>query len=319
VDLQYWRYMEETHPVYDRPPDVEAWPFAQPLPVRGGHELLPDPYREAEEAEAAGLIDEPLHMSIEGLPRLDWYQNAAGHTVLTLRLFSAYAEDMDVSEVVAAARTMFEDFKLHSRGPLTRADLRDLEHPYGYGTPDEPQSWARLQAPRKVPRYPVVKRREGLRRVSLGHVRGIRGSVATMAVVNRDTGKFERDWRWTYTVSGAGVTLTFWNERVSETGAPVAWFLAHGTIWMQTAPGRWCRRGTGLRWCRRGGRRRCARRWPADVTRVSTEWRQFNEQTTVDAGRDEGDVRPPGEGLRCEQASEVSEGSAGGREVHAEG
>jgi len=235
MDLQYWRFMERTHPVYERPPEAEAWEFARPLPVRGGWALHADPYREAEEEEAAGLIEEPLHMSIEGMPALDWYQNAAGHTVLTLRLFSAYAEDMDLTEIVAAARAMFDDFKAHSRGPLDRADLARLGHPYGYGEPGAP-TWARLQTPRKVPRYAVSGTQ--MRRVSLGHVRGIRGSVPTMSVVNRDTGEFERDWRWTYTVSGVGITLTFWNERLSGAGAPVAWFLLHGTIWMQ-AHGPW--------------------------------------------------------------------------------
>ncbi len=235
MDVTYWRFLDETHPLYDRPADATRWEFA----TRG---LVPEPYRTPSDTETVQLPsgqpypqEEPLHMAVTGLPALDWYQNASGHTVLTMRLHSEFVADMDLSAVVTAARAMFEDFKRLSEGPLTYTDLRKLNHPYGYGAPDEPSSWAKLRRPRKVPRYAVVERRG---RVSVGHIRGIRGSVPTLAVVNRQTGEFYRSWRWTYSVRGDGLTLTFWNERRSERGAPVAWFLAHGTRYMQ-AHGPW--------------------------------------------------------------------------------
>jgi len=239
VDLSYWHYLEQAHPVYDRPPEAERWEFATPG-------LTPAPYEVPPEEEAPVTLDtgqpypqrELLQMHFEVSPSLEWHQSAAGNTVLTMHLSSDLMGDMDLGDVVQAARAMFDDFKAHSRGPLTRYDLRDLGHPYGYGAPDEPPTWEKLGRPREVPRFPQVLREGQLRRVSLGHVRGMRGSVPTMSVVNRDTREFERSWRWTYSVRGDGLTLVFWNERKSERGSPISWFLAHGTIWMQ-AHGPW--------------------------------------------------------------------------------
>ncbi|MEA3400818.1 MAG: hypothetical protein U9R79_06165 [Armatimonadota bacterium] len=235
MDLAHWRYIEATHPVYDRPVDVERWEFA----TAG---LEPDEYQVPEEEEAEELPtgqpypqQEPLHMDVEGMPSLDWYQkDASGNTILTMRLNSPWVGRMDLRELVAQARAMFEAFKRLSRGPLSYDDLEALRHPYGYGIPGEPFSWERLTRPRKVPRYRVTL----LGRRSLGHIRGMRGSVPTMSVVNIHTGEFERAWRWTYSMRGDGLTLTFWNQRKSERGAPVAWFLAHATYKMQ-AHGPW--------------------------------------------------------------------------------
>jgi hypothetical protein len=220
VDLTHWRFLDSSHPAYDRPPDADNWAFALPR-------MTPDDY----DTDEDGTVSEPLHMDLDAIPSADWYQrDGSGNTVLTLRLNSRHAAGMDMQEVVGIARDMMEGFRAHSQGPLGYDALAELGHPYGYAAPNQRKTWADLGVPRKVPRYYNGR--------SLGHIRGLRGSVPTMSVVNRHTGDFLRGWRWTYSRRSDGVTLTFWNERKSATGAPIAWFLAHGTRTMQ-AHGPW--------------------------------------------------------------------------------
>ncbi|MGD9497964.1 MAG: hypothetical protein AB7Y46_16795 [Armatimonadota bacterium] len=228
MDLTMWYYADESHPVYSRPRDADRWAFVLPG-------MQAAPYEEAEEGVELDTghvypTGEPLQLTMPAMPALEWHQTAAGNTVLTMRLHSDWAAEIEMADVLEAARAMWEDFRRHSRGPLTYQDLADLGHPYGYGTPRQALTWEKLGRPRKVPRYYAGR--------SLGHPRGIRGSVPTMSVVNYHTGEFEAAWRWSYSWRGDGLTLVFWNERKSEAGAPVAWFLAHGTVWMQ-AHGPW--------------------------------------------------------------------------------
>ena len=234
MDTAYWTYLDDRHPMYDRPSDARRWEFAQ-RGLRPAEYDVPDGDPPAYTRSGAPYPQgEDLSMGFDTLPSLRWRQGPGGNTILTFSLRSAHIADMDLSAVVEAARSMWLDFKAHSRGPYSRHDLRALNHPYGYGTPDEPPTWEKLTRPRKVPRYGETL----LGRRSIGHVKGIRGSVPTMSVVNRTTGEFEGAWRWSYAVRGDGLTLTFWNERRSERGAPIAWFLAHGTVKMQ-AHGPW--------------------------------------------------------------------------------
>jgi len=232
VDTAYWTYLDDRHPVYDRPSDVTSWAFAP-------EGLTPAEY-DAEE----GAVEtdggqpfpqtEPLSMGFERLPSLEWRQGPSGNTILTLRLSSEWTGKMDLREMVEFARAMHEQFQAHSHGPYSLTMLADMGHPYGYGLPGELPSWGKLARPRKVPRYAdtLAGRR------SIGHVRGVRGSVGTMSVVNEQTSDFSRAWRWSYSVGANGVTFSWWNERKSARGAPVAWFLAHGTVKMQ-AHGPW--------------------------------------------------------------------------------
>jgi len=71
-------------------------------------------------------------------------------------------------------------------------------------------------------------------------------------------------------VPSAGVVLTFWNERKSERGAPVAWFLAHGSVKMQ-AHGPW---ETVPRWFWP----RLVTAWRAEARRASMRQRALEGQ-----------------------------------------
>lgn len=237
MDTAYWTYLDERHPIYDRPEEADRWQFA-PEGLETQEYDEPD---EEEALEAPGGQPYPqgeaLSMDVAGLPSLEWRQGPSGNTILNFRLRSQHARAMDLDPIVDAAREMWRDFRRHSRGPYSLEELADMGHPYGYGERGSTPSWGRLSDPRKVPRY--AETLEG--RKSIGHPRGIRGSVPNMSVVNKQTEgpeSFEQSWRWSYAQRGDGLTLSFWNERKSETGAPIAWFLAHGTIHMQ-AHGPW--------------------------------------------------------------------------------
>jgi len=260
VDLALWQFAERTHPVYERPAEATRWPFARPVPYAATEGVEPAEYEEGEE----GLVSEPLQMSLEAVPSADWYQkDASGNTVLTLRLHSGYAPQMDLDPIRQMAGQMYDMFRALSRGPLSYRDLRLMGHPYGYGQPEEELTWRKLGEPRKVSwRTPEGE--------SWRHIAGIRGSVATMAVVHRHTGQFEAAWRHSLMATPDGVVLTFWNERKSERGAPVAFFLAHGTVKMQ-AHGPW---ETVPRWFWP----RLVNAWRAEARRASMRQRALEGQ-----------------------------------------
>jgi len=171
-------------------------------------------------------------MDVVGHPSVDMHLSASGNTVQTIRLRSKYIKDMDLSGMKRLAQQMFNAYKRLSRGPYSSGDLRDMGHPYGYGHPRSRSTghvkatWTTLRNPRQMPGF-VGKHRVGAR-----------GFVQNRAVVNSQSGAFERAWRWNMVPSADGLILNFWNERKSDRGAPISWFLAHGTVKMQ-AHGPW--------------------------------------------------------------------------------
>ena len=223
--LQEWEFIQ-SHPVYQRPPEDSRWAFGLPglrprayVPHRPPGAAMPE------------TLTEPLRMDVVGHPSVDLHLTAAGNTVQTIRLHSKHAGGMDLSRIGQLARQMWEAYKRLSRGPYTQRDLRMMGHPYGYehnrtAAGYVQAAWSTLRNPRKIPGFVGAYRT------------GPRGFVGNRAVVNSQTGEFERAWRWNMVPSGDGLLLNFWNERKSETGAPISWFLAHGTIFMQ-AHGPW--------------------------------------------------------------------------------
>lgn len=204
-----WAFAEATHPVYERPPGATRWPVAPPG-------LVPDEYEDWQ-----GTVVEPLRMSMEGYPSVDLYRAPGGDTIQKVELRSNYMPDVDTAEIEQLAREWNALLVTMSWGPYTLDDLRAMGHPYGYGQKTDPPTtgWGKLFQPRAIPRMPR-------------HVPGIRGSVPNRSIINIQSGAFQSSWyvrilRWY-----GGLNLLFGNS------AMYAWFLAHGTRFMQ-AHGPW--------------------------------------------------------------------------------
>lgn len=219
-----WTFADIMHPVYTRPPEATKWVF-------GDKRFKQAEYEHEEEVADVGdfPVTEPLRA--EMAPSTAVYQTPGTHyTVMSVRMRSPrFAGLVDLSGIRDIARRMWQLLKALSRGPLKSDDLRDMNHPYGYGTPGKSYrtAWEQLRHPRKLPTQP--KR----------HYRSVRGSVANRDIVNLASGQFEGAWRWSVLPFHGGATVNLWNvARSPDRGAPYPWFLFHGTRYMQ-AHGPW--------------------------------------------------------------------------------
>jgi hypothetical protein len=174
-------------------------------------------------------IQQPLLMDVTGMPSFHLYQHAtSGNFVMSLQRKTQYMSDVqpgDLAGIRALGDAMYEMLKHMSQGPYKTPTLRAMGHPYGFD---------------QKPGGEVVGRRiaRSVRGVgSIGHVRGVRGSVPDRTVVNEQSGEFLRSWRWNYTLSADGAHLNFWNTAKTDprSGNPISigWLLSHGTTRMQ--------------------------------------------------------------------------------------
>lgn len=219
--IEEWEFAT-AHPAYERPRQDTRW--IAPLP--GMRPRAYKPYVPPKAPMPTEGITEPLAMWMEGFPSADIHQTATGNTVQTVRLHSRWAQQMDLTPIRNMARLWYEGLRRLSRGPYSLEMLRRMGHPYGYGERGAMPSWRRLSAPRQIPGFKGKYRR------------GARGFVTNRAVINRQSGQLEQGWRFSVLPWHGGVTLNFWNEAKSKTGAPYPWFLSHGTYKMQ-AHGPW--------------------------------------------------------------------------------
>jgi hypothetical protein len=204
-----WTFENLDHPVYERG-DEEQWPV--PLPG-----LVATPYRED---SASGRVTEPLVMQMTNYPSVDLYRTPAGSTIQKVDLRSEYAAEADITPIERLANEWLRNLENMSLGPYSLAMLRNMGHPYGYGT-GGPPSWEKLRRPRRMPNIHRARRQPPMRQ-----------SVPDASIINYQTGAFWASWdakvlRWY-----GGVSILFQNSRY------YAWFLAHGTIKMQ-AHGPW--------------------------------------------------------------------------------
>lgn len=210
-----WEFWDRSHPVYERPPGDDRWPVALPG-------LVPAQYtRRRRPEDTEDLTFEPLRMAMEHYPSVDVYRTPAGNTVQKVILRSGYAPDIDVSGIERLAREWMRYLRTMSLGPYSLRLLRAMGHPYGYGERGSKRSWERLGSPRAIPRMG-----------RLGYIRGMRGRVSDRSIINLQSGDLWRAWDWRLLRWHGGVTLLFTNP------TPQAWWLAHGTIYMQ-AHGPW--------------------------------------------------------------------------------
>lgn len=233
--VKLWTFARMGHEVYTRPDDVEQWEFGRPQT-----QMLPYEQEVDEDGQRQYPASERLWTTMEGQPSVRVYQTPdTENTVQSVTLKSGLAALVDLSQIRALAAQWYGLLRAMSMGSLTTGDLREMGHPYGYGAGTALKGWARLRHPNKVPTQP--KR----------HFKGVRGSVGNLDIVNLQSGRFLRGWRYSVLPHGQGVTLNFWNEAKSPPrkgdpgGKPYPWFLSHGTVRAQ-AHGPWNRVATEL-------------------------------------------------------------------------
>ena len=206
--LEEWEYYAD-HPVYERPWRDTRW--VAPLESMRPRAYLP--YVPPGRNMPTEGTHEPLLMEMIGHPSVTVQQTSEGNTVQTVHLYSRYAPYIRLDQIRNMARRWRQALQRLSHGPYTLGELRDMGHPYGYGTTTK-ISWQRLGTPRKIPSF------------GIGTRRGARAAVPNRAVINLQNGKLERSWRFSVMTWSGGVTMNFWNEAKSERGsAPYPWFL----------------------------------------------------------------------------------------------
>lgn len=170
------------------------------------YEILPD-----------GSVREQQVLTVVGRPSVRVLREAGGGAIVSIRRNvsnMAALKQADLAFVESYAKDVLAHLVLLSRGPLTKKELRRLGYPYGFN-----KSWGKgdkVMDPRKVPR-----------RGGIANPRGVRGSVPTLSVVNKQSGKFEKSWSFEINRDDTGFEVRFINS------APWAWYLAHGTLKMQ--------------------------------------------------------------------------------------
>lgn len=117
--------------------------------------------------------------------------------------FPGLIDDHDADGLRRLAADFVDQMKGYSRGPLNARELRRRGHPYGRG----------LQ--------PSGAKRGTIR--GIGRVKGMRGSVPDLSIINTNGGEFERAWESSVEVDATGATLTITNS------TPYAFYLAAGT------------------------------------------------------------------------------------------
>ncbi|MCD6352304.1 MAG: hypothetical protein J7M26_09315 [Armatimonadetes bacterium] len=204
-----WTFLSRTHPLYHRPPDVQAWPFTPPE-----FEMA-----EPLETEDSGLLVERLEMRMTTWPGAVrvYRRGQRGPTVQEVRLHSRYAREMDLRAVLDVANRWLEAMRQLSHGPYSLRELARMGHPYGWGTTTV-ASWSRLASPRPIPRMGRHRYLRGL---------NLRGPMPNRAVINLQSGRLAQSWRLEVRRLARGLVLRFIAD------PSYAWYLARGTIYMQ--------------------------------------------------------------------------------------
>ena len=211
-----------------------APPMQPALPLPGLPLDFPVAAPDASPDLGASANYEAGRLSVEavGMPSLRMYLNDNNNTVASLRRmtnYMEYIEASDLSAMRAIAQGAYFMMKNMSQGPYTLKVLRAMGHPYGFDKVVEDGTIRKV--PRRVRRYvPGVG--------SIGHAKGVRGSVPNMTVINKQSGNLDRSWRWGFTMDKNGITLNWWNEAKSKDGFPYPFALMGGTVKMQ-AHGPW--------------------------------------------------------------------------------
>lgn len=121
--------------------------------------------------------------------------------------YPGLVDDRDLDAMRKVGAQMIGELQGFSRGPLSRAELRRRRHPYGRGS------------------TPSGAKRGTIR--GIGRVKGIRGSVPDLSVVNKQSGAFEDAWSTEVELTDNGAKLVITSD------TPYSGFLAFGTVKMR--------------------------------------------------------------------------------------
>lgn len=151
-------------------------------------------------------------IGIVNMPSATMTQRSGGGTDISLQLNTKYAGSLgDLKALRVVAEQMVKRLEAQSHGPLRTQQLVQLGHPYGRD---------KGGVPRKLPKTTSGRR--------IGHVKGIRGSVPDLTVINEQSPNgLAVQWGYEITVNTKGVLLTFYND------APYSLYVLAGTRTMQ--------------------------------------------------------------------------------------
>lgn len=167
-------------------------------------------------------------LDVAGEPSLKLYF-LNGAAVIELRRQTRFGGDVtaaDLAGMRSVQHQVLTQLVNMSQGPYSLVDLARMGHPYGFDVVKSDKGVQRL--PRRVPRYYQGKR--------IGNVPGVRGSVPTLTVINKQSGLLAKSWSTDLNFDPeTGILSIKWsNDAQTKKGFPYAWALAHGTRKMQS-------------------------------------------------------------------------------------
>lgn len=163
-------------------------------------------------------VNNPMtKVSVAGQPSIQLERLPNGGVSINIRRmprFPGLVDAHDLEGWLGVGDSIIRYLENMSHGPLTAKDRRRLGYPYGRGL--------RVEGGRYMLKG---KKRGKLGRI--GHVKGIRGSVPNMNIINNQTGRFDGAWRREIDLSGPESVLRIICDD------PVIAYLAFGTYKMQ--------------------------------------------------------------------------------------
>lgn len=147
--------------------------------------------------------------SVSNQPSMQMVRLEGGAMATLIRRRTRYMgilDERDLDGIKRLATQMIERMVAHSQGSLTLRELARRGHPYGRN---------------------AQGRMRGKLGRGLGSVKGARGSVPNLSIVNRQSGAYAQAWEADVALDPGGVTISLINT------APYSSFLSFGTVKMQ--------------------------------------------------------------------------------------
>ncbi len=175
--------------------------------------------------DEAKKLSDVAHLDVDSFPSISLDMGPGKSAEVSITRHSQYWQyftEVDKESIWAIQDEMYHAYQSYSHGAYSTRMLAKMGHPYGYG---EVEKSTGRKVRRRVPRSHGG--------VSLGHVKGVRGSVPTLSVINSQSGFLAASWQEQREELADGYVLKFINTAKTKKGFPYAWALAVGTVKMQ--------------------------------------------------------------------------------------